>query len=171
VVGAGGIGREFLALARPFGWRMLAADPHVDAGVIEALGARSVALETLLEQADFVVVMTLLDERTHHLIDAARLARMKPEAFLVNIARGPVVDEAALTDALRRGAIAGAALDVFEREPVDPGNPLLAMDNVILTPHALCWTDECFDAIAREGLGCIVDFSLGRRPASVVTPR
>jgi D-3-phosphoglycerate dehydrogenase len=171
VVGAGGIGREFLALARPFGWRMLAADPYVDPGVIEALGARRVELEALLGQADFVVVMTLLDERTHHLIDAGRLARMRPDAFLVNIARGPVADEAALIDALRRGAIAGAALDVFEREPVAPDNPLLAMDNVILTPHALCWTDECFDAIAREGLGCIVDFSLGRRPASVVTPR
>jgi D-3-phosphoglycerate dehydrogenase len=171
VVGAGGIGREFLALARPFGWRMLAADPYVDPAVIEALGARRVELDALLEQADFAVVMTLLDERTHHLIDAARLARMKPAAFLVNIARGPVVDEAALIDALRRGAIAGAALDVFEREPVDPGNPLLGMENVILTPHALCWTDECFDAIAREGLGSIVDFSLGRRPASVVAPR
>ena len=168
VVGVGGIGREFLTLARPFGWRMLGTDPNVDASVIQGLGASKVALEALLEQSDFVVVMCLLDEGTRHLMNAERFARMKPDAFFVNIARGPVADEVALIDALRRGLIAGAAIDVFEQEPVDPHNPLLAMDNVILTPHALCWTDECFDAIAREGLGCVVDFSLGRRPASVV---
>jgi D-3-phosphoglycerate dehydrogenase len=86
------------------------------------------------------------------------------------MARGPVLDEAALIEALRAGTIAGAGLDVFEQEPVDPANPLLTMDNVIVTPHALCWTDECFDAIAREGLGCVVDFSLGRTPRSVVQP-
>ncbi|MEK9776715.1 MAG: NAD(P)-dependent oxidoreductase, partial [Quisquiliibacterium sp.] len=168
VVGAGGIGKEFLVLAQPFGWKMLACDPFVDAATIEALGARSVDLKTLLAQSDFVVMMTLLNESTRHLVGAAELAMMKPQAFLVNIARGPVVNEQALIEALRAGRIAGAALDVFEQEPVAPDNPLLAMDNVILTPHALCWTDECFDAIAREGLGCIVDFSLGRKPASVV---
>jgi len=147
---------------------MLGADPHVDAAAIEALGATKVALETLLAQSDFVVLMPLLDERTYHLIDAGCFARMKPTAFLVNISRGPVVDEPALIDALRGGRIAGAAIDVFEQEPVANDNPLLAMDNVILTPHSLCWTDECFDAIAREGLGCVADFSMGRRPASVV---
>ena len=95
---------------------------------------------------------------------------MKREAFFVNLARGPVADEAALIGALQSGAIAGAGLDVFEQEPVAPDNPLLAMDQVILTPHALCWTDECFDAIAREGLGCIADFAQGRTPRSVVRP-
>jgi D-3-phosphoglycerate dehydrogenase len=80
------------------------------------------------------------------------------------------VDEAALIEALRAGRIAGAGLDVFEQEPVDPANPLLRMDNVIVTPHALCWTDECFHAIASSGLQGIVDFSLGRRPAHVVNP-
>jgi D-3-phosphoglycerate dehydrogenase len=168
VIGAGGIGREFLALARPFGWRMLATDPHVDASVIEELGASKVPLEALLEQADFVVAMVLLDDSTRRMMNAERFALMKPTAFFVNIARGPIADEAALIDALRRGTIAGAAIDVFEQEPTAPDNPLFGMDNVIVTPHALCWTDECFDAIAREGLGCIADFSLGRRPASVV---
>jgi D-3-phosphoglycerate dehydrogenase len=95
---------------------------------------------------------------------------MKRESFFINMARGPVADEAALIEALRAGTIAGAGLDVFEQEPVATDNPLLTMDQVILTPHALCWTDECFDAIAREGLGCIVDFAQGREPKSVVRP-
>jgi len=170
VLGAGGIGRELLALARPFGWRMLAADPFVDAGVVEKLGASKVSIDTLLAESDFVVAAVLLDARTRHLMNAQRFAQMKRSACFVNLARGPVADERALIEALRSGTIAGAGLDVFEQEPIAPDNPLLAMDNVILTPHALCWTDECFDAIAREGLGCLVDFSLGRRPASVVAP-
>ena len=88
----------------------------------------------------------------------------------MNVARGPVVDEAALVDALRRGRIAGAALDVFEQEPIDPANPLIAMDNVIVTPHALCWTDECFHNMAATGLASIVDVAQGRRPPFVVNP-
>jgi len=170
VVGAGGIGRELLALARPFGWRMLAADPYVERPVLEALGAELVPLEELLARSDFVVAACPLNADTRHLMNAQRFARMKPSAFFVNMARGPVADEAALIEALRAGTIAGAGLDVFEQEPVDPANPLLSMSQVIVTPHALCWTDECFDAIAREGLGCVVDFSLGRTPRSVVQP-
>ena len=72
--------------------------------------------------------------------------------------------------ALREGTIAGAGLDVFEQEPIASDNPLLSMDNVLLAPHSLCWTDECFDHMAREGLGCIVDFARGKRPKSVVNP-
>jgi phosphoglycerate dehydrogenase-like enzyme len=170
VIGAGGIGRELLALAAPFGWSMLASDPYVDDAAVASLGARRVPLETLLAESDFVVATCLLNEQTRHLMNAERFARMKPTAFFVNMARGPVVDEAAMIEALQRGTIAGAGLDVFEQEPVDPANPLLAMQQVIVTPHALCWTDECFDAIAREGLGCVVDFSLGRTPRSVVRP-
>ena len=79
-----------------------------------------------------------------------------------------MIDEAALIQTLQSGAIAGAALDVFEREPVAADNPLLSMDNVLLSPHSLCWTDECFDHIAREGLGCVVDFAKGQRPLSIV---
>jgi len=89
---------------------------------------------------------------------------------LINVARGPVVDEAALIEALQARRIAGAALDVFEQEPVDPANPLLAMDNVIVTPHSLCWTDECFHNMASTGLSSIVDALAGRRPRFVVNP-
>ena len=95
---------------------------------------------------------------------------MRPTAYFVNVARGPIVDEPALIDALRSGRIAGAALDVFEQEPVARDNPLLAMDNVIVTPHSLCWTDECFHNMASTGLASIVDALEGRRPEFVVNP-
>lgn len=168
VIGAGGIGRELLALARPFGWRMRVADPHVDDAVVTGLGASRVPLDRLLAESDFVVATVLLNDSTRHLMNADRFAQMKREAFFVNLSRGPICDEAALIAALKTGTIAGAGIDVFEQEPVDPANPLLTMDNVMVTPHALCWTDECFDAIAREGLGCLVDFANGREPPSVV---
>jgi phosphoglycerate dehydrogenase-like enzyme len=168
VIGAGGIGRELLALARPFGWTMLAADPHVAPAALLALGAEGVPLERLLRESDFVVATVLLNDETHHLMNAARFAQMKRSAYFINLSRGPIVDEPALIAALRGGVIAGAGLDVFEQEPVAPDNPLLTMDNVLVTPHALCWTDECFDAIAREGLGCMVEFANGRTPKAVI---
>jgi len=170
VIGVGGIGAELLALARPFGWRMLAADPYVPAATIAGFGATRMPLDEMLPQCDFVVSVCILNDETRHLMNAARFALMKREAFFVNLARGPVVDERALIEALRAGTIAGAGLDVFEQEPVDPANPLLSMDNVIVTPHALCWTDECFDAIAREGLGCVAAFARGEPPKSMVNP-
>ena len=168
IVGAGGIGQELMQVARPFGWRILASDPAVQQSTVSALGGSLVSLEQLLAEADFVVISCVLNEQTRHLINAKRLRLMKPSAYLINMARGPVVDEPALIDALNQHAIAGAGLDVFEQEPVAPDNPLLGMDQVIVTPHALCWTDECFDQIAREGLGCIADFAAGKTPTSVV---
>lgn len=168
VIGAGSIGREILRLAKPFGLNLLAADPYADAAAVAAEGATLVDLDTLMASSDFVVVICLLTPQTHHLVGAAQLARMKPSAFLINVARGPIVDEAALIAALQAGAIAGAGLDVFEVEPVDPANPLLAMDNVIVTPHALCWTDECFLGLAQSGLSSIVAAKRAQRPRNVV---
>ncbi|MEO7852119.1 MAG: NAD(P)-dependent oxidoreductase [Rubrivivax sp.] len=168
VVGAGGIGQELLALARPFGWRMLATDPYVNPAAVAALGAECVPLEPLLQASDFVVATVLLNAQTRHMMNAARFSQMKRSAYFINLSRGPIADETALIAALQHGVIAGAGLDVFEQEPIAADNPLLKMDNVLVTPHALCWTDECFDAIAREGLGCIVDFANGRRPRSVI---
>ena len=170
VVGAGGIGREILLLARPFFGRMLAADPQADAEAVRSLGAELLPLDAMLPEADFVVICCLLNESTFHLIDAARLRLLRPTSFLVNVARGPVVDEAALIAALEAGALAGAGLDVFETEPIQPGNRLTRMDNVVLTPHALGWTDECFHDIATTGLRSVIDFAQGRRPAYVVNP-
>ena len=126
-------------------------------------------LEAVLEQADVVVVCCLLTEETRGLFGADAFARMKPSAFFINVARGPIHDEPALIDALRRGQIAGTGLDVTAVEPIEPGNPLLSMENTLITAHALCWTDECFEDIARTALRSIADVSLGRRPAHVVT--
>ena len=168
IVGGGGIGQELLRMVAAFEFNLLVVDPHQEATVIQSLGAQLVPLNDGLEQADFVVLCCLLNDETQHLINSSTLAKMKPEAFLINMARGPVVDEAALTEALQNRQIAGAGLDVFEQEPVAPDNPLLTMDQVILTPHSLCWTDHCFEDIATDGLGCIVDFANGKTPRFVV---
>ncbi len=168
VVGAGRIGKELLRMARAFDLKLVAADPYVNAIELGYLGARKVDLDTAMRESDFVVVCCLLNDETRHLVGAPQFARMKPTAYFINVARGPIVDEAALVEALRAGRIAGAAVDVFEQEPVAPDNPLLAMDNVIVTPHSLCWTDECFHNMAATGLTSIVDALAGRQPEFVV---
>ena len=168
VVGAGRIGKELLRMARAFDLKLVAADPYVNVIELGYLGARKVDLDAAMRESDFVVVCCLLNDETRHLIGARQFAGMKPTAFFINVARGPIVDEAALIEALRAGRIAGAAVDVFEQEPVAPDNPLLAMDNVIVTPHSLCWTDECFHNMAATGLASIVDALAGRRPEFVV---
>jgi D-3-phosphoglycerate dehydrogenase len=170
IVGAGSIGLELATLSRPFFGRVVMADPYADAGRVAAAGAELVPLDDLMRAADYVVVACLLTDETRHLINETRLGLMKPSAYLVNMARGPIVDEAALARVLAAGGILGAGLDVTEVEPIDASSPLLAMENVIVTPHALCWTDECFLDIAATALRSIVDVSLGRRPAHVVDP-
>ena len=129
---------------------------------------RLVHHDRLFAESDFVCVLCQLNEQTHHLVDARRLALMKPSAYLVNLARGPVVDQAALLTALRDGRIAGAGLDVFEREPIDPDDPLLALDNVVVTPHALCWTDQCFTGLGRSACESVFAVMAGRAPAYAV---
>jgi phosphoglycerate dehydrogenase-like enzyme len=93
---------------------------------------------------------------------------MKSTAYLVNVARGPIVDQAALTAALSEKRIQGAAIDVFEQEPVDPADPILQLDNVVVTPHSICWTDECFLGIGHAAIGSILDVAAGRTPRHVV---
>jgi phosphoglycerate dehydrogenase-like enzyme len=168
VIGLGNIGREIFRLTAPLEMRHLASDPFVKPADVTGSGIALVELETLLREADFVVVTCALTESTRHLLNTQRLALMKPTAYLINIARGPIVDQAALTTALRERRIAGAGLDVFEQEPIDPQDPLLSLDNVILAPHALCWTDECFAGIGRAAIASILDVAAGRVPKSVV---
>ena len=168
VVGAGGIGKELLKMARVFDLRLLATDPYVDFATIEALGARKVTLDELMTQSDFVVVTCLLNDETRKLIGARQLALMKPTAYLINVARGPIVDERALYDTLASRRIAGAGLDVFEEEPTTASNPLLKLANVIVSPHSLAWTDELFSNIARTAIGALIAVSSGKRPQFLV---
>lgn len=165
-IGLGTIGREVFKLAAPFEMRHIAHDPYAPPDA--APGVALVDLGTLFRTADFVVVCCALTPETRHLVNAERLALMKPTAYLVSTARGPIVDQAALTGALREGRIAGAALDVFEQEPVDPDDPILELDNVVVTPHALGWTDEWIRLTGQSALGGILDVAAGREPPHVV---
>jgi gluconate 2-dehydrogenase len=131
-------------------------------------GATYVPMEELLARSDFVVVMTPLTPHTEKMIGREQLARMKPTAFLINASRGAVVDEAALIEALRNGTIRGAALDVFEREPVDPANPLLAMDNVVLLPHIGSATARTRNAMAMLAARNLVAGLRGETPPNPV---
>jgi D-3-phosphoglycerate dehydrogenase len=171
LVGAGGIGQEILRLARPFFARMIVADPYAEAGTVRALGAEIVPLDAVMREADFVVVCCLLNDETRHLIDAEKFALMKPTVYYINVGRGRIHDERALAEVILAGRFACAGLDVTEGEPIGPECPLLGLVNVIVTPHALCWTDECFHDIAVTALQSVVDVSLGKRPAHVVNPK
>ncbi len=168
VIGLGNIGREAFRLAAPLEMRHVGHDPHVSPEQAAAAGIAWLSLDELLAAADFVVISCALTAQTHHLLDARRLSLMKPTSYLINVARGPIVDQAALTAVLQSRQIAGAALDVFEQEPIDPRDPLLALDNVILAPHAICWTDECFLNNGRSAVRSILDVAAGRVPQFVV---
>jgi D-3-phosphoglycerate dehydrogenase len=168
VIGLGNIGREVFRLAAPLAMRHLAADPLISASEAAAAGAELVSLDELLREADFVVICCALTDATRHLINASRLALMKKSAYLINVARGPIVDQRALTAALAAGQIAGAGLDVFDPEPIDPRDPLLALENVILAPHALCWTDECFAGNGQSAVSSLLETAAGRAPRHVV---
>ena len=167
-VGMGNIGAEMFRLARPLDMRFIAYDPYVDPALAADLGVTLTNLDTVFRESDFVCVNCPLSDETHHLVDAERLAQMKPTAFLINTARGPIVDQAALTDALREDRIAGAGIDVFEREPPDAEDPLLTLDNAIVTPHALCWTDQLFAGSGAADVRAVMAVMEGRVPDGIV---
>ena len=140
LIGCGKIGRMTAKKAQCFGFRILGYDPYVDKSLAKEYGITLVSLPELLKESDFVSVHTLLNKETWHLIGEKEFKQMKPTAYFINTSRGAVVDEAALIKALQEKWIAGAGLDVFEQEPVDPDNPLLKMDNVIVSPHCCSHT-------------------------------
>ena len=125
-------------------------------------------LDSVFREADFLCVNCPLSSETHHLVNRERLEQMKPGAFLINTARGPIVDQAALTEVLQKGRIAGAGLDVFEQEPPEAGDALLSLDNVILAPHALCWTDQLFSGSGAADLRAVLAVMAGRVPEGIV---
>lgn len=168
-VGIGSIGSDLFRLLQPFNLaRFLAYDPYAKPEHVAALGVTLVDLPTLLAESDFVCVNCPLTAETHHLIGEAEFARMKPTAFFVNTARGPIVDQAALTRVLQAGRIAGAALDVFEEEPMPLPDPLTELDNVILAPHAVAWTDQSAEGNGNEAIDHILTVLRGDVPGPVV---
>jgi phosphoglycerate dehydrogenase-like enzyme len=171
VIGLGGIGRALVGLLRGFGMNPpLAFDPFVDAKAAQELGVQLVRLDDLLATADFVSIHCPLNAQTRNLIGARELGLMKPTAYLLNTARGGIVDEDALYDALKQRRIAGAAVDCFVQEPL-PGPPRLAeLDNVLLAPHCIAWTEELFRDIGRTVCQGMLDLSLGRRSHGVLNP-
>jgi phosphoglycerate dehydrogenase-like enzyme len=168
VIGVGNIGQEVFRLAKPWDMVHLGCDPNVPQAAVASLGVKMVDLDTLLRQSDIVSVNCLLDQKTHHLIGARQFGVMKPTAFLINTARGPVVDEPALIEALKSKRIAAAAIDVFEQEPVAADNPLLLMDNVVVAPHAVCHTDECMRLLGQSAFTSAVELARGNRPRHIV---
>ena len=167
-VGMGNIGAEMFRLARPLDMRFIAHDPYADPAQAAELGVTMTDLDNVFRESDFVCVNCPLSDDTFHLVDAGRLGLMKPTAFLVNTARGPIVDQAALTEVLQEGRIAGAGLDVFEQEPPDADDPLLALDNVIVTPHALCWTDQLFAGSGAADVRAVMAVMEGQAPNGIV---
>lgn len=168
IVGFGNIGADLAKLAAPFDMRILASDPFVSADQCQQSGATLVDLDRLMSESDYVCICCALNEKTRHLINAQRLSLMKSNAYLVNVARGPIVDQSALYEALRTGRIQGAGLDVFEKEPVDPDDPLLKLDNVIVAPHSLCWTDEAFGKMGRSAINSLIRVARGETPDNIV---
>jgi glyoxylate reductase/D-3-phosphoglycerate dehydrogenase len=169
IVGLGTIGKKTARLAAAFGMAVVYYDiARLTEDAEDALGVRFRLLRELLRTADVVTVHTPLNDSTHHMIGAAELALMKPSAILVNTARGPVIDETALTEALTSRKIAGAGLDVFDQEPPPADNPLFKLDNVILTAHLAGPTFESNTARVRNAFDNVQRVARGDAPLWVI---
>ena len=166
IVGLGAIGREVARKAHALGLRILACDPFATAG--QTPYVTLVSLPELLAASDYLTLHCPLTDATRGLIGAAELAMMKPGASLLNLSRGPVVRQDALVEALRSGRLEGAALDVLEVEPPDPGDPILGLDNVIVTPHSSSWSLESAQELRRSAAENVVAALRGEAPRSVV---
>ena len=171
VLGLGRIGREVARKAQGVGLKVLAHDPYLQPDQAQALGVELVGLDELLRRADYLSIHCPLTKETRHLIGAAQLALMKPTAFLINMARGPVVDQPALCQALVSGDIAGAAADVLEQEPPDPNDPLLKLPNMFVTPHFSSASTESVVQLRRDVARHVVQVLRGEPPQAVVNPQ
>jgi D-3-phosphoglycerate dehydrogenase / 2-oxoglutarate reductase len=171
MVGFGRVGRILSPLAKAFGMRLLAYDPYVDATAVAEYGVQKMdSLAELIPQSDFVVILARVTPETTHMIGAKELALMRPSAYLVNAARGPLLDYEALYAALKTGQIKGALLDTFAWEPLPIDNPLLSMDNVLLTPHIAGATREAVYCAGQMMAADIKRIILGQRPLNCLNP-
>lgn len=168
-VGCGNIARELFRLSDSLGFgQLLACDPYADPVLAAGLGIKLVSMEELFSKSDFVTVNTLLNEETRGLIGAEHFRLMKPTAYFINTARGPIVHESDLIEALREKRFAGAGVDVFEQEPPAKDNPLFELDNVIVSPHGLAWTQEISRDNTREACDNILAVFAGEPPPGLV---
>lgn len=169
LVGFGRIARLLAKKVRGLEVSLIAFDPAVDGSTMTEHGVERVSLEDLLERSDFVSLHVPLLPETRHLIGASALRRMKPRAILINTARGPIIDEAALVQALQEGWIAAAGLDVFEAEPLPHNSPLRTLDNVVLTPHIASYSDRFVEAFWSHSVRTILAIAQQRPPLWTVT--
>jgi len=171
IIGLGGIGRKVIELVRGFSMNQpLAFDPWVQPAAAEAVGVRLVSLDELMQEADFVSLHCPLSEATRNLLGARELALMKHDAYFINTARGGIVDEEALFAALAERRIAGAALDCFVGEPLAAPPRFAELENVLLAPHCIAWTDEMFRDIGRTVCQGMIELAHGRRPRGAINP-
>jgi len=171
IVGLGDIGRAVARKAKAFGLQVIAYDPYVASWDALEHGVEMVpTLEDLCRRSDYITVHIYLNAETRHLISRPQFAVMKPTAYLINCARGGVVDEAALIEALQQNRLAGAGLDVFEKEPVDPNNPLLKMDNVSLTNHYASYSEVAWERAQTQLGEEAVRIATGTWPMSLINP-
>ena len=170
IVGFGGIGRRFAALARALGMQVVAWTRHPDPERARAAGVEFLPLERLLAECDVVSLHVAGTPETEGMIDAAAIARMKPGALFVNTARGELVDEAALIEALRRRRIRAAGIDVYREEPLPPSHPFLGLDNVVLSPHVAYNTPEAAIALHDIAVECLVRYFSGHPVHVVAAP-
>ena len=168
LIGCGNIGRMVANKAAVFGVEIIGYDPYVDAGIARQAGIRLVSLAELLKTSDYISIHTPLTNETRHIIGERELRTMKPAAYLINTSRGAVVDEGALIKALQENWIAGAGIDVLESEPPSASNPLLAMDNVIVTPHAAYYSDDSVVRMRRSVGQEVARVLCGRWPKNLV---
>ncbi|MEM2921777.1 MAG: 2-hydroxyacid dehydrogenase, partial [Candidatus Bathyarchaeia archaeon] len=169
LVGCGHVGRKVIERAKGFGMRLYVYDPYVPIAEVESLGAKSVDLDSLLKESDFISIHARLTKETEELIGKEAFEKMKPTAILINTARGGIVDEAALYEALRDRRIAGAAIDTFKEEPLYD-SPLLKLDNITVTPHIGSATREVALRSARLIAEEVASYIAGRRPRNIVNP-
>lgn len=165
LVGCGRIGMEVARIVSALGMRVIVFDPYIQKA---GAAVEWVDLDTLLKEADFISIHCPLNESTRHLIGENAFRKMRKKPLIVNTSRGPIVDERALVEALKNGLVSGAGLDVMEKEPPDPGNPLLKMDQVILSPHMSFYSEESIKELKRRTAEGVADVLQGKWPQSIV---
>ena len=167
-LGLGNIGAEVVRLALPLDMNFIACDPYINESLAKEMNVKIVDINTLFSQSDILSINCALTEETKHIVNAEKLSLMKKSSYLINTSRGPVVDQDALYNCLASNKIAGAGLDVFEKEPPDTDEKILKLENVILAPHSLCWTDQMFNKCGEDDMRATIDVMHGKIPKNIV---